>query len=121
VLPARLSLNNLSGLTGEVSVDLEITTSSPSAPRLSFAKVVVEGKTFNFQPPTSGNTFTATFASTVPLGASTLYFDISSYTYTGMKSDTATYAFNARVTYIKGGKSAQISPAPAYTFDLKKV
>ncbi|MCT9625590.1 hypothetical protein HWD94_10685 [Pseudarthrobacter equi] len=123
VLPARLSLTNLGGLTGEVTVDLKIAPepASATAPRISFSKVEVGGMQFPFAPPTSGNVFTAKFKSLVPAGATTLIFVLSDYGYTGMKSDSGTYAFTTVISYVKGGVSVQMKLAPTYEFVLARL
>ncbi|WP_142132854.1 hypothetical protein [Arthrobacter sp. SLBN-83] len=117
VVPALLSLKNLSGVTGQVRVVLTITPPSSAAPAISFSTVSVGTSTLAITRPQSN---AAQFSATLPAGATTLDFAFSGYSYTGKKQDSGTYTVTTVITYIQNGISTQMPSAPSTTIVLPK-
>ena len=115
-MPALLSLKNLNGVTGQVSVVLTITPPS-SAPAISFSTVSVGTTTLTVTRP---QTNAAQFSATLPAGATTLDFAFSGYSYTGKKQDAGTYTVTTVITYVQNGISTQMPAAPSTTIVLPK-
>ena len=117
VVPALLSLKNLSGVTGQVRVVLTITPPSSAAPAISFSTVSVGTSTLAITRPQSN---AAEFSATLPAGVTTLDFAFSGYSYTGKKQDSGTYTVTTVITYIQNGISTQMPTAPSTTIVLPK-
>ena len=117
VVPALLSLKNLSGVTGQVRVVLTITPPSSAAPAISFSTVSLGTSTLAITRPQSN---AAEFSATLPAGVTTLDFAFSGYSYTGKKQDSGTYTVTTVITYIQNGISTQMPTAPSTTIVLPK-
>lgn len=114
-VPSTLSLRNLDGVTGSISVKFSISPSptDPAAKTVSLSTVRVGTESVAVTPKTVGNSFEANFSKTVSVGTTSLDFALSGYGFAGKKQDAAAhpnYAVSALVTFQQGGKTVQLSP-----------
>ncbi|WP_159630941.1 hypothetical protein [Arthrobacter sp. 8AJ] len=116
-VPALLSLKNLNGVTGDVTVVVTITPPLSTSPAISFSTVTVGTTALSVSRPQSN---AAQFKATLPAGATTLDFAFSGYSYTGRKQDTGTYTVSTVITYVQNGTSTQMQSAPTSTIFLPK-
>ncbi|MGX5714879.1 hypothetical protein [Arthrobacter sp. MAHUQ-56] len=116
-VPALLSLKDLQGVTGEITVVVTITPPSSTAPAISFSTVSAGTTSLSVSRSQSN---AAQFKATLPAGASALEFAFSGYSYTGRKQDSGTYTVSTVITYILNGISTQMQPAPSATIVLPK-
>ena len=117
VVPTKLSLRDLTNVTGDVRVIVSITPQTSPAPTISFSTVKVGTAPVAITRPAANQ---MEFASALPAGTTTLDFTFSDYSYTGKKQDAATYNVTTTITYIQGGKSVQMTPSPSSTITLPK-
>jgi hypothetical protein len=114
LLPSKLTLNNLTNVTGKVTVTVTITPKRTDSPYIAFSTVGL-GASASFAPPTSGNVFKATFVSSTPVSASVLEFSFSGYLYNGKTKSSGSYDVTTVVTNTAG---TVLTTVPATTIEL---
>jgi hypothetical protein len=116
-VPATLRLKDLGGVTGDIRVMLTIQPLpvAPKAPLVSLSTVGVGSFPVVVTPSTTGNTFKAEFSYRLPVGAPTLDFSLSGYSYRGNNQDSATYAVTTLITFQERGATSQLTPGSGIT------
>jgi hypothetical protein len=114
LLPSKLTLTDLTNVTGKVTVTVAITPKRTDSPYIAFSTVGL-GATASFVPPSSGNVFKATFVSSSPVSASVLEFSFSGYVYNGKTKSSGSYDVTTVITNTAG---TVLTTVPATKIEL---